>query len=209
VYFHANKNKSCANDFWNTVLYLGDNVIQMKTIILSVLVSGLLFAAGGPIPRKAAEFRIHDASQKGIPLSQYAGKTVVLAFVLTDCLDCQATTRALNAVAKDYAGLGVQVLESALDKMASVRIGDFQKKFGTTFPVGFNDSQEAARFLGYPPGVPIQMPVIVFIDKSGTIRAQFDNGDKDMGARDSALKYTMTQGSEPPRPAARPPAPKK
>jgi len=169
----------------------------MKPAILLTLFPALILAAGGAVPRKAPEFRIQTGPQKYIQLSQYAGKTVVLAFVLTDCTHCQATTRVLNDIQKDYVARGVQVLETALDTAAPLRIAEFQKALKTIFPVGYNTPDEAVKFLGYPPGVPVLMPVIVFIDRYGTIRAQFDGEDKAMQNQDKNLRLTLDQGMTP------------
>jgi peroxiredoxin len=166
----------------------------MKTAILSMFFPALVLAAGGAVPRKAPEFRIQTGPQNYIQLSQYAGRTVLLAFVLTDCSHCQATTKVLNAIQKDYVIRGVQVLESAVDMAAPLRIDAFRRTLQPVFPVGYNRVEEAAKFLGYPPGVPMLMPVIVFIDRYGTIRAQFDGEDKAMKDQDKNLRLTLDQG---------------
>jgi peroxiredoxin len=169
----------------------------MKTAILLTLFPALMLAAGGAVPRKAPEFRIQTGPQKFIRLSQYTGKTVVLAFVLTDCTHCQATTKVLNDIQKDYAIRGVQVLETALDQAAPLRIADFRRVLKTVFPVGYNTPDEAVKFMGYPPGAPVLMPVIVFIDRYGIIRAQFDSEDKAMQNQDKNLRLTLDQGMTP------------
>lgn len=170
----------------------------MRPAFLLPLLSGLIFAAGGEVPRKAPEFRIQTSPQTFISLSQYAGKTVVLGFILTDCSHCQLTTKVLNEIQKGYVARGVQVVESALEPAAASRITDFKKNFGTVFPVGYNTVDEAAKFMGYPPGVPIQMPVIVFIDRYGTIRAQFDGADKMMQQdQEKIMRLTLDQGLYP------------
>src|ERR1700710_1029814 len=79
--------------------------------------------------RKAPEFAIQTGPDKYIWLNQYAGKTVILAFVLTDCSHSQFTTGLLNGIQRDYAGQGVQVVESAVESMSSLHIPDFVAKF--------------------------------------------------------------------------------
>lgn len=174
---------------------MGDNVSDMKTAILFTFVAGLLLAAGGPVPRKAGELRIQTAPGKYISLNQYQGKTIILAFILTDCAHCVATTRILNAIQHDYAARNVQVLESANDIMAADRVADFRKANRTIFPVGFNTQAEVAKFLEYKPGIPMLMPGVVFIDRNGMIQAQFDGNDPalETAKADKDLRFTLDE----------------
>jgi peroxiredoxin len=180
----------------------------MKPVALLTLLAGVLLASGAAIPRKAPPFIIQTVPPKGIFLNRYAGKTIVLAFVLTDCSHCQFTTRLLNSIQKDYASRGVQVVESALDTLAAARVADFRKKLVTNFPVGFNRQDDAARFLGYDKGVPMIMPGVVFIDRNGIIQAQLDGEDKALASSDQdknlrlILERTIKQGEKPSRPPA-------
>jgi len=147
----------------------------MKIPILLTLVCGLIGAAGGPVPRKATYFAVRTDGKNYISLDKYAGKTVVVAFVLTDCSHCEVLTKDLNGIQKDYSARGVRIIESALDPMASAKIPAFQQKvLGTAFPMGVNDTREAAFFLQYKEGEKMQMPVVAIVDKNGMIRAQFD-----------------------------------
>lgn len=188
---------------------MGDNVGDMKTAILFASVAGLVFAAGGPVPRKAGELKIQTGPGKYISLNQYKGKTIVVAFVLTDCDHCRTTTRILNAIQHDYAARHVQVLETAVDIMAAARVADFQKANRTIFPVGFNTQAEVAKFLEYKPGVPMLMPGVVFIDRNGMIQAQFDGEDPAMAAskQDKDLRFTLDETIKAGRATLPPPAP--
>src|ERR1700689_2399345 len=120
---------------------------MMKTAIVLFFLSAVR-AAGPEIPRRAPEFAIQTGPEKYIWLNQYAGKTVVLPFILTDCSHCKFTTGLLNGIQKDYADRGVQVVESAINTMSSLYIPGFVTKFKTTFPVGHNEGTYAAKFLG-------------------------------------------------------------
>lgn len=180
----------------------------MKTAILFTFVAGLLLAAGGPVPRKAGELSIQTEPGKFIQLSHYAGKTIVVAFILTDCPHCQATTKILNDIQRDYASRGVQVVETALDAiMAPAHVAEFRSTYATAFPVGYNTTNDAAKFLAYAPGVPMLMPGIVVIDRNGTIQAQFDGDDDAMRTPDKTLRYTLDQALKVAKAAPPPPAP--
>jgi hypothetical protein len=52
--------------------------------------------------------------------------------------------------------------------MSSLHIPDLVAKFKTTFPVGYNEQTYAAKFFGHPEND----PQIVFLDRTGVIRAQ-------------------------------------
>ena len=188
---------------------------------ISILTADL--AAAGPgetlpqVPRKASAYAIQTAPEKYIWTNEYEGKTVVLAFILTDCSHCQFTTGLLNAIQKDYADRGVQVLESAINPMSALHISDFVSKFKTTFPVGYNEQMYAAKFLGYPENDPMLMPQIVFIDRTGTIRAQFAGDDPRLpkDVQDKTLRDVLDQtlkaapaGQKKGQTANRPSAPK-
>jgi thiol-disulfide isomerase/thioredoxin len=129
------------------------------------------------VPRPAGDIGIQTGPGQYIWLSQYEGKTCILAFILTTCPHCQFTTGILNRIQKDYADRGVQVIESAVEPMSSLHIPDFVKKMGTIFPVGYNEESYVAKFLGLPPTAPMLFPSIVMVDAKGVLRVQYDPDD--------------------------------
>jgi hypothetical protein len=190
---------------------------EMRPTALFLIFVSMLCAAGPDVPRKASDYAIQIAPDKYIWTNQYAGKTVILAFILTDCSHCQFTTGLLNAIQKDYADRGVQVLESAVNPMSALQIPGFKEQFKPAFPIGYNDQKYAAKFLGYPEEDPMFMPQIVIIDRTGTIRAQFAGDDTRLlkDVQDKTLRAALDQTSGTAQPAQkkgqtanRPPAPK-
>lgn len=169
----------------------------MKTTLLILLFSSLLTAvdpAVGPkLPRKADNIAIQIAPEKYIWLSEHSGQTCVLAFILTTCVHCQFTTGVLNHIAKDYTGKDVWFAASAVEPMSSLNIPDFKIKFTPAFPVGYNEQSYVAKFLGLPPNDPVFFPQVVFIDRNGIIRAQFNGGDKPMekDIQEKTLRETL------------------
>ena len=163
-------------------------------------------AAGPQVPRPAENFAVQTGPDKYIWLSDYPGKTIILAFILTDCTHCQFTTGLLNGIQRDYSDRGVQVIETAIDTMSSLHIPDFQKKFQPAFPLGYDELKYATKFLGYPETEPMFAPQLVFIDRTGIIRVQFggDNPALDKSIQDAtlraALDKTLREG-RPPVPA--------
>jgi thiol-disulfide isomerase/thioredoxin len=159
-----------------------------------------LFAQQPQVPRKAGDIGIQIAPEKYLWLSQYSGKTCVLAFILTSCPHCQFTTGVLDKIQKDYADKNVQILASAIEPMSAVNIPDFVKTFHPAFPVGYNEQSYVAKFLGYAPADPLLMPQLAFVDRNGIVRIQFAGDDpalkneiQEKTLRD-ALEKTILEG---------------
>jgi thiol-disulfide isomerase/thioredoxin len=173
----------------------------MKKALLFLAVSTLFAHAQAPeVPRKATELAIQTAPNQYIWLSQYSGKTCVVAFILTGCSHCQFTAGVLNHIQKDYATRNVQFLATAIEPMSSLHLPDFQKTFAPAFPVGYNDQAYVAKFLGRGPDDPMMMPQLAFVDRNGIIRAQYAGDDpalaKDVQEKNlrDALEKTIKAG---------------
>jgi peroxiredoxin len=130
------------------------------------------------LPRQAPELTVNMVSAKPIQISAYKGKVVLLAFILTTCPHCQNTTGFLIKEQSEYGPRGLQVIESAIQEGAAALVPAFIKQFNTPFPVGFNNYAEAAGFMEHPPMLIMHMPGLVFIDRQGMIRAQYE-GDNE------------------------------
>jgi len=137
--------------------------------ILLCLASTMMAA---DIPRPSPDFAINLNDGTQIHPSQYQGKVVVVAFILTYCSHCQFTVQILARLQKEYGPQGLQVVASAIDPMSSMKVPDFIKQFQPGFPVGFNEHNAAIEYLQHPIMYRLMMPQLVFIDRKGTIRAQ-------------------------------------
>lgn len=135
-------------------------------------------AQAAQIPRRSPEFGINLPGGKQVLLSQYRGKVVALVFILTYCSHCQATVQVLNKLQPEYGPRGFQVLASAIEDMASMALPDFQKRFQPPYPVGFNNRDQVVEYLQHPSMLKLMMPQLVFVDREGTIRAQYSGEDK-------------------------------
>ena len=140
----------------------------MKRAFL-LLAGCLALRAQGPVPRPAPELKIVEASGKTTILSGYRGRVVLLAFISTQCVHCQAASRVLEQLAHEFAGR-LQVAEVAFDERADTAA--FTRRFGLTFPVGSSTSDAAHAFLGVTAGMRVGTPQVVAIDRTGIIRAQ-------------------------------------
>lgn len=167
-------------------------------------------SAGVKAPRPAPALGIQTGPGQYTWLHQYAGKTVVVAFILTGCSHCQFTTSILNKLQTDYAARGVQVIASAIEPMSSLNIPEFRKKFSPLFPVGYNEQSYAMTFLGLKENDPMFMPQIVVVDRRGLIRAQFAGDDAALAndVQEKNLREAVERAIKMGLPASRPTAPK-
>jgi len=172
--------------------------------LIAAIVLCAFMACAAEVPRPAPELTINIPNGKPIRLSEYRGKTVLLAFILTTCSHCQAVTRGL---VKDYAELGpkgLQVIEVAIEDMAATAVPGFKQLYATNFPVGYATNHEAVGFLQHPRGAPFLMPALVFIDKTGVIRAQWGGGDEalKLDVQEKSVRDTIIEVMSMPAPAA-------
>jgi peroxiredoxin len=183
-------------------------MFSRRLALVALLAAAVVPVKAADMPRPAPDFAVQTGPNKYIWVADYSGKTLVLAFILTDCSHCQFTTGLLKNIQKDYAAKGVEVLQSAIETMSALHVADFVKKMGVTWPVGYNDQNYAAKFLGFPDNEPLLMPQIVFIDRRGIIRRQFAGDDpglanaiQDQTLR-TALDETLKAGAAPARSGA-------
>jgi peroxiredoxin len=130
------------------------------------------------VPRKSPELAINLANGQQVLLSQYKGKVVVVAFILTWCPHCQKAIGYLIQDQNTYGPRGLQVLASAIEDVARTNLPAFVKQFNPPFPVGFDSQTVALNYLEHPPMLIPHMPILAFIDRQGIIRAQYEGDDK-------------------------------
>jgi peroxiredoxin len=130
------------------------------------------------LPRKSPELAINLSNGQQLLLSQYRGKVVVVAFILTWCSHCQKTIGYLSKDQNTYGPRGFQVLASAIEDVARVNLPAFIRQYNPPFPVGFDNQTVAINYLEHPPMLIPHMPILAFIDRQGIIRAQYEGDDK-------------------------------
>lgn len=156
-----------------------------------LILAAALTAAGQQLPRKAPDFAINLNGGKKVQVAEHKGKGVILAFILTTCSHCQATTGLLNRLQMEYGPKGLQVLESAIDQGAEAFVPRFIQQFQPKFPVGYNAFHEAQSFMQFPPMKTMYMPGLVFIDRQGNIIAQHIGNDPEMA---EGMQETSVRG---------------
>jgi len=144
---------------------------------LTLLTLAATSARAAQLPRPSPDFAINLGQGKQARISQYKGKTVVVAFILTYCSHCQMTIGVLSKMQKEYGPRGLQVLASATEDMAAAALPGFLRQFDPPFPVGINTTDEFITYMQHSPMLQLYMPGLVFIDKDGVIRAQYEGRD--------------------------------
>ncbi len=128
-------------------------------MIRSILASALLLttiASAAPVPRPSPGFVIHLTPSGQITPEQFKGKVVILTFIFTTCPHCQKLTQYL-----------------AFNDMPQMYVPDFIKQYRPPFPVGYTTRMEVLTFLGHSTMEQLYVPVTVFIDRKGVIRAEY------------------------------------
>ena len=133
-------------------------------------------ASAVTVPRPAAEFVIRGSGGEAL-LSQFRGKVVLLAFIFTTCPHCQHTVGVMNDLQKEFGPRGFQPLGAAFNDMAAQLLPSFLNQFHPAFPVGYAPRATVLEYLQEPSNAPLSVPILVFIDKKGTIRAQHMGSD--------------------------------
>ena len=132
-----------------------------------------LFCAGAraaAIPRPAPEFVVRNSTGQAL-LSQLRGKVVLLSFIHSTCPHCQQSMGVLNQLQKEYGPRGFQTLAAAFNDNSAQLLPEFMARFRPIFPVGFTSRETVSEYLKLPADRPFKIPVYVFIDKKGMIRA--------------------------------------
>ncbi|MGD0617980.1 MAG: TlpA disulfide reductase family protein [Bryobacteraceae bacterium] len=129
------------------------------------------------LPRQAPEEIIHFTGGKTAKVSDYEGKVVLVAFILTGCSHCQHTVGILNGIQTDLGKRGLQIVGLAVNEDAPARLAQFYDKFKPTFPVGYCSAGDLPGFLQPPPGQRPLAPLLAFLDRKGMIRFEITGSD--------------------------------
>jgi thiol-disulfide isomerase/thioredoxin len=147
--------------------------MQIRYMLAPLVCLGLIAqAASTDPPRPSPEFPIRLLPSGEVSPTQFKGKVVVLACILTTCPHCQVAVGMLSGLQREYGPRGLQVLAVAFNPMANMLVPDFIKQFRPSFPVGWAEHQEVLNYLNHSTITPLYSPSLVFIDRKGMIRYQ-------------------------------------
>jgi peroxiredoxin len=167
-------------------------MMTARSITLGI---GLAFAMASlqaaDVPRKAPELAVQMTDGQQVLLSQFRGKVVMIDFVHTTCPHCQNASSIVERLYKEYGPRGFQPLGVAFNDNASLLVPEFAKMLGLTYPVGVASRDTVLEYLQHSLAEPLYVPQMIFVDRSGEIRAQhgginddFLKGDLERHMRD-------------------------
>ena len=147
----------------------------LKTLTAAVCLLATAQAAA-PVPRPARDLVLTDTAGKPIHLSSYKGKVVLIQFLFTNCIHCQATARLNSKLQADLGPQGLQVLGAAFNEEALLTPDPIRAFMAThaAFPVGAVPRDSVLSFLGVSVMTRLVVPQIVIVDRQGMIQAQSD-----------------------------------
>ena len=131
-------------------------------------------ARGADASREAPELILSDASGKQIRLGLLRGRVVVLEFMLTTCPHCQNTAKLMSRLQKEYGSKGFQAISLPFNDDAPVAAPGFVAAHQVTHPVAAIQRDRVYEFAQLSPMMRHSVPIIVFIDRRGRIRAQYE-----------------------------------
>jgi thiol-disulfide isomerase/thioredoxin len=110
------------------------------------------------------ELKLLDGNGKTLKLSELKGKAVVLNFWATYCVPCKTEMPELEALQKQYASQGLQIVGVTKDDDTEKAISEFSKKMGINYPVLLGTEKVEDLYGGID-----GLPTTFFIDRSGKV----------------------------------------
>lgn len=129
---------------------------------------------GADARRAAPELLLTDTNGKQIRLSLLRGKVVVLEFMLTTCPHCQSTAKLMSRLQKEYGPRGFQAISLPFNDDAPIAAPGFVAAHQVTHPVAAIQRDRVYEFGQLSPVMRHSVPIMVFIDRRGRIRAQHE-----------------------------------
>jgi peroxiredoxin len=161
--------------------------------------------------RRAPELLLSDTDGTQIRLSLLRGKVVVLEFMLTTCPHCRDTARMLSRLQQEYGQKGFQAISLPFNDDAATTAPRFVAEYQVTHPVAPIQRDQVYEFAQLSAVVRHTVPIVVFIDRRGRIRAQFEGKDSFFRNEEANFRATILELlKEPaPRPGGGQPSSKK
>lgn len=145
------------------------------------------------IPRPAPALTVDVPGGGKLDLARYKGKVIALEFLLTGCPHCQQCSRTLSKLIREYGPKGFQPVGAAINQDADSHLQEFIQQNGVNYPVGLSNQEAANTYLQHSMMVPMQMPQLVFIDRAGTIRAQYSGTSPFFADEERNMRTTIEE----------------
>ncbi|MBI5083334.1 MAG: TlpA family protein disulfide reductase [Acidobacteria bacterium] len=129
---------------------------------------------GADAAREAPELLLTDTTGKPLRLSQHRGKVVALEFMLTTCPHCQNTAKLMSRLEREFGPRGFQAISLPFNDDAVVAAPRFVSEHRVTHLVAAVQRDQVYEFAQLSAVVRHSVPIMVFVDRRGRIRAQFE-----------------------------------
>jgi peroxiredoxin len=133
---------------------------------------------GADLGREAPELMLTDTTGKPLRLSQHRGKVVAIEFMLTTCPHCQNTAKLMSRLQREFGPRGFQAISLPFNDDAAVAAPRFASEHQLAHPIAAIQRNQVYEFAQLSIVVRHSVPILVFVDRRGRIRAQFE-GDAD------------------------------
>ncbi|HLI97709.1 MAG TPA: TlpA disulfide reductase family protein [Candidatus Baltobacteraceae bacterium] len=131
--------------------------------LLSACSSGSHANAVGRVGSPAPQWSEPTSSGSTLSLASLRGKAVYLNFFATWCPPCNEEAPEINALQRQYAGRGLQIV--GVDELENAaKAGQFVRKYGLVYPAVVDNGTLQSQYNVNG------LPVHVFIDRGGVIR---------------------------------------
>ena len=158
---------------------------MLRQFLVLVCLGAMLFAK---TPRPLPNVPIHNPDFSIIDLKKYKGHPMVLVIFGTNCDDCVAVVHLMDKIQKDYGPQGLQVIGAAGDDKAKFMVGAFIARYRPSFPIGFISKEEIIKLADLAKDSRPVAPILLFIDKWGMVRQQFQGNDPIFKDAERSLK---------------------
>lgn len=147
--------------------------LQITIFVVVLLIAGYTVAGGAfkgdPKPPEAGHtvpaFTLTGLDEQTYDISDFRGKPVVVNFWGTFCPPCVEETPALQRMYEKYKDEGVVILGVNLGEKPIVRVENFTKRFGVTYPILLDPELEIRDRYAVR-----SYPTTFFVDAKGIIR---------------------------------------
>jgi peroxiredoxin len=148
----------------------------LRALAGSVLCTLLWGASAVAADRDAPDFVLPAANGSNVRLSEHRGDVVLLLFWSSHCSTCAAQLSALDALDGTYQSAGLTTLAVSVDDEPARALA-YAQEHRTHFPLLLDRSKQVGRAFGV-----VQLPTLVLIDRSGTVRYVNSDPSRDKGS---------------------------
>jgi peroxiredoxin len=128
------------------------------------------------LPRRCADVPIPLSDGKTIHITQYHGKVVMIAMMLTDCSDCHAALNYMAKLQHDLGPRGFRALAISIDPDRALA-KPYAERYRFPFPIGSLDQSGAIKLMDLRADARPWVPYIMFVDWEGNVRFQYAGND--------------------------------